>query len=420
MIWFSRAAIALLLFAAPDLARAEDPPGFLDRLIKAGVTPSLVIDNEAVADLAGGAKRGATFSSALHAQLSLDGERLLGLPGVTGWFDVLWINGGQPDALVGDAQGISSIGAPPVLRLYEAWLQYTTPGNRLSILAGRYDLNTEFYHLNSASLFLNSSFGIGVEFGHSAFAGPSVFPNTSLGVRFAYQPVANAELRFAILDGAPVDPQPGSHGAFNSRNGLLLVAEGAYVTHAPDKTAANEFHIGRVSSASAYDDKIAVGAWYYTANFDDLSAVSSAGTPVRRQGQGGAYLLADHLLYQSDSDPKRRLTGFVQLGIANQQVDRFGSYVGAGLAVSGLSKGRPDDQLGVALAMARNGSHYIESQQEAGLPVTAAETAIELSYLAQIASWVSLEPDLQYVFHPNTDPRRRDAVVGQLRVEIKF
>jgi hypothetical protein len=33
------------------------------------------------------------------------------------------------------------------------------------------------------------------------------------------------------------------------------------------------------------------------------------------------------------------------------------------------------------------------------LPLTAAETVIELSYLAQIASWLAMQPDLRYVIH---------------------
>ena len=47
--------------------------------------------------------------------------------------------------------------APPASRIHEAWLQYNLLDNRLSVLAGRYDLNTEFYQLRSAALFLNSS-----------------------------------------------------------------------------------------------------------------------------------------------------------------------------------------------------------------------------------------------------------------------
>ena len=40
------------------------------------------------------------------------------------------------------------------LRLYEARMQYNFPGDQFSILAERRDLNTEFYHLAPAGLFL--------------------------------------------------------------------------------------------------------------------------------------------------------------------------------------------------------------------------------------------------------------------------
>jgi porin len=424
MIRSNRVAASLLLWAASGtcLVRAQGSPGLEDRLIKAGITPSFLYDGDAAADLSGGATRGTSWSGSMHIQIAANGEQLAGVTGLTGWLDALWINGGQPSRFAGDAQGVSNIAATPALRLYEAWLQYNTPHDRYSFLAGRYDLNTEFYHLRSAGLFLNSSFAIGPDFGQSGVGGPSVFPNTSLGFRFAYKPITNAVMRLAILDGAPADPQPGSSGPFNPHNGVLLVAEAAYVAHGADNSSpfSSRFRIGRNADLPAYDDKIAVGAWYYTADFNDLGATTPFGTPVRHQGEDGAYLLVDHLLFQSQNEPKRRVTGFVQLGIANQLVDRFGSYIGAGLTVTGLIAGRPDDELGVAMAMARNGSHYIEGQQMAGLPVTAAETAIELSYLSQIASRVAMEPDFQYVVHPNTDPRRSGAVVAQLRFEFRF
>lgn len=419
-----RAAVSVLLCVAAgtDVVRAADPFGFEAPLISAGVTPSFIYDGDAAADLTGGMKRRATAEGTLHVQLALDGEKLAGVPGLTGFLDGLWIGGGQPSRFVGDAQGVSNIEAAPAVRLYEAWLQYNTPHDRFSFLAGRYDLNTEFYHVRSADLFLNNSFGIGADFGLSGLGGPSAFPNTSLGVRFAYKPASNIVLRLAVLDGAPADPVTGSRGPFDPRNGVLLAAEAALVIHGPDNAPAfsNRFRIGRNSGLPPYDDKIAVGVWYYTATFNDLSAVSPNGAPARHRGEAGAYLLLDHLLFQSPNDPKQRLTGFIQLGAADQSVDRFGGFAGTGLTLSGLSPSRPDDEWGVAAAIARDSSHYIEGQQAAGVPVNAVETAIELSYLAQLASWLAMQPDIQYVIHPNTDPRLRDAVVGQLRFEVKF
>ena len=63
--------------------------------------------------------------------------------------------------------------------------------NRLSWLVGRDDLTTEFYRVQSAGMFINSSFGIGPEFAHSGVAGPSLFPTTALGTRVDFKPSAN-------------------------------------------------------------------------------------------------------------------------------------------------------------------------------------------------------------------------------------
>jgi carbohydrate-selective porin OprB len=93
-----------------------------------------------------------------------------------------------------------------------------------------------------------------------------------------------------------------------------------------------------------YDEKVAVGAWYYTGTFNDLSETAANGAP-KSGGRSPAHLLLDRLLALVD---QRRITGFVQLGVADRAVDRFGMYIGTGLAVTGLLPGRPNDQAGIA------------------------------------------------------------------------
>jgi len=424
MTWLNRIIASMIICATLGtfVAHAEDGQSLLDRLTKAGVTPSVLYDGDAAANMSGGVKQGAAYSGTLHLRLALDGDHLAGLTGWSGWLDALWIHGTQPGVFTGDVQGVSNIAASPALRIYEAWIQYNRPDNRFSVLAGRYDLNTEFYQLRSAALFLNSSFGIGPEFGQSGVAGPSIFPNTSLGVRFAYKPSPVTLVRFAVLDGAPLDQQNGSPGGFDHRNGLLLIAEAALLTRpaASDERFAPRYRIGRGTSPPTYEGKAAIGVWYYTGTFDEFVAANPAATPARHQGEGGAYFLLDRALWQASDDPKRRITWFVQLGVADPRVDRFGAYAGAGITAFGVVPSRPADEFGLAVAMARNGAQYIAGQQQAGLSATAAETAIELSYLSQIAPWLAVQPDVQYVIHPNTDPRLRNAIVAQLRVELKF
>jgi porin len=401
------------------------PLGLAGWLTKNGLAPTLTYEGDAAANVSGGERRGSTYGSDLHVQLMVDGGRLAGMPGFSAYLDGLWITGGQPSRLAGDAQGVSNIEAPHAVRLYEAWMQYNFPGNVWSILAGRYDLNTEFYRLSSAGLFLSSSFGIGPEFGLSGFGGPSVYPDTAAGVRLAYKPGPNSVLRAAILDGAPVDRENGTPSPFDQHDGVLLAAEAAWLTRpgasdqGGDQPVNGRFRIGRHGTPLPYDDKIAVGAWYYTARFDDLAPIASVGRPLR-SGEEGGYLLMDRLLFQPGDDPARRLSGFVQIGVANGAADRFGTYIGVGLALSGAFSNRPDDEMGLAMAMARNGSSYLDAQRRAGSGVDAAETAVELTYLAPVASWFAIQPDVQYVIHPDTNPRLHGATVLQMRFELTF
>jgi porin len=52
------------------------------------------------------------------------------------------------------------------------------------------------------------------------------------------------------------------------------------------------------------------------------------------------------------------------------------------------------------------------------MPIDRREVAIEAGYLAAIASWLRVQPDIQYVINPGGDARRGDAVVAGFRVKI--
>jgi len=305
---------------------------------------------------------------------------------------------------VGDVQGVSNLEAPATVRLEEAWLQQNLLDNRLSWLVGRYDLNTEFYRLQSGALFVNSSFGIGPEFAHSGVAGPSIFPNTAVGTRVDFKPSPNVVWRAAVLDGVPVDRPGDGTRVFAAGDGALLVGEVALLARPSTAGVPRQrrFGIGRGLMRS-YAAKVALGAWYYTARFPDLSDTT------QHRGSGGAYLIGDLTV--------RSLTAFAQLGLGDGRVNQIGGYLGGGFTLTAPFASRAQDALGLAVAAARNGSHYERAQTAAG-GTAAGETSVELTYLAQLGSWLTVQPDLQYVIHPGGTRATRNAVVPGLRVAV--
>ena len=78
---------------------------------------------------------------------------------------------------------------------------------------------------------------------------------------------------------------------------------------------------------------------------------------------------------------------------------------------------RAQDMVGLAMASASNGSHYERSQMAAGIPA-AGETTVELTYVAAIGSWLTVQPDAQYVIHPGGTRVLRNAVAPGLRIAV--
>ena len=79
--------------------------------------------------------------------------------------------------------------------------------------------------------------------------------------------------------------------------------------------------------------------------------------------------------------------------------------IAAGIVYKGLMSGRDDDVIGAGYAWAQ--------LNETG---TLQETVVELFYKAQITSWISLQPDIQYIGSPSGI--HRDAIAVGLRFEL--
>jgi porin len=113
-------------------------------------------------------------------------------------------------------------------------------------------------------------------------------------------------------------------------------------------------------------------------------------------------------------------TGYVRIGLANPQVERLGSYLGGGIVnTRGLLPGH-GDSVGLALGIARNGRPYRDARDAEGVATSPAEYALEATWRIPLGRHFVLQPDVQYVIHPDTDPAIDDALVFILRLEASL
>lgn len=382
--------------------------GLRDQWADAGAELELIYTGEFYKVTSGGLARKSETLDNTDLTLSVDGEKMFGLKGAKFFLYVVGNSGGSPSEHVGDLQGVSNIDAPTAWKVLEAWYDQSFANNAASVRFGLYDLNSEFDVLESAGLFLHSAQGMGSDYSQSGLNGPSTFPVTSLALRFNYAFNENYFLQVAVLDAVPgdLDNEKGTHIDLGGDDGELYALEFGYTQ-------------GLDNSDNRYA-KLAIGAWHYSENFDDLMDVDSLGEPVQHDDNNGLYILGEYNFFRESPESSQGATVFARFGLANDDVNQLDSYTGAGVVYTGLLPGRDEDTVGLAVAVASNGDKYKKLEQSLGNFVDDREIAVELSCRMKVLPWLVLQPDIQWIKNPGTNPLVRDATVFGLRSEIIF
>jgi len=382
--------------------------GLRPQLGARGVTFGLTSVSDGIGIVSGGLDRGAESLNEWDLTLTVDTGPLFGWRGGTLFLYGLGLwQTGSPSEQAGDVQALDHIDAPNQWRLYEAWYEQQLFEDRLSLLAGLYDVSGEFDVTEGGQLFLNSSFGTGKDLSQSGVKGPSIFPSTSLGVRVGAKPLPNTYARFAVLDGVPGDPDSDTDQRFFSMDreqGVLCIGEVGYAAGGDEGAPAT---------------KVGLGGWFYSADFDPVRGVDPGGEASRSHGNYGLYVLGERVVHLHPRVPGRALSLFARAGFADADVNPVGVYVGGGAVVTGGLRSRPNDQLGLGVAAAIAGHQFERAAEAAGTPVDGAEVAIELTYRAQLAPWLHVQPDVQYIVNPGLGGID-DALAIGARVEIDY
>ena len=368
----------------------------MSQFVPDGISTELVYTSDLYRNTSGGAETGSRYLQNLDLTATVDVEEMFGVGSGEIFVYVLYNDDTTLSDLVGDLQVASNIEADQGWRLYEAWWDGSITDN-LSLRAGLYDLNSEFDAIETAGYFNNSSHGIGADYSQSGQNGPSIFPLTSAAVRLAWSPRDAMILRYALLDGVPGDPADAD--AFVSaeiRNGEGLL------------------HAIEIENTLTSGLRTGVGLWRYTSEFEKINEISG-GQPVTSTGNQGVYAFVDSPIYRSENGVW--IDAFARYGIANQDFNQLSSYLGFGAVAGGILNSRPDDIIGFAVATAFNGDDYKNLNN--GM-VDDHETAIELTYSAQLSGNLRIQPDIQYIINPGTDPSTKNSLVVGLRFELGF
>jgi porin len=292
-------------------------------------------------------------------------------------------------------------------RLFEAWFQQKLFDDRLSIRLGQLSADTEFIISPSATLFVNSTFGFPTIYAVDLPSGGPEYPLATPGVRIKIDPNPQLSLLAAVFNGDPAGPGAADPESRN-RYGLNF-----RIKDPPFIIGEAQFHRNTKSNPDGRRGTIKLGGWYHAENFDNvmfgtdgLSLASGNGIPERMPGNWGVYGIIDQQIWRMPgSDEDKGVNVFARLSASPPDRNQISFTFDGGITFDGVILGRSDDVFGLGFSYSRISPSLSALDRDTLRAGTYTlvhdyESLVEFSYRAQIIPGWTIQPDVQYMWHP--------------------
>ena len=416
---------------ASSLPGNGDPFGTRAWLAERGLTFGFVHTTEALANVAGGIKRGSVFDGKLETLIGVDFGRLAGLDGLSLYSNILQLHGdsGPGRNLLGNVNTVSNIEALPTTRLSELWLQQSFLGGTASLRAGQLVVDTEFLFSQYFSFFMSSDWPTNPAV--NIPSGGAAYPLATPGIRLKIDPTPQTTFLLSLLNGDPAGPGLNDPEQRN-RHGLNF-----RVNDPPYLIGEFQYRYNQAANATGLAGGVRFGAWHHFGSFDDLrfdTAGASLASPLstgiarRLQGNDGIYAVIDQQLYRpagGDANSGILLFGRAAYSPPDRSLNDF--YLDAGIIFAGLIPARPADAFGASFLYAHMSDRARGLDRDTrfftGLPVPLRdyELSFEFTYGASIVPGWTIYPTAHLIFHPGgnvpdvnsrTEPIKNSVVIG--------
>ncbi len=365
---------------------AEEAPGMLGYALhgRGGVTVEYIYTGDVFNNMRGGLNtRNATeYVGLLDVALTADLDHYGLAPGGTIFMLAESYHGqGISGQHVGDFQWVTNIEAGRNnFQMSEFWWERGVLDGRLTFRLGKQDGCAEFGVVDLGGDFIGASYGL------VPSTPMTCWPDGGMAVTTFLELTDWLNFNAGVFDGAA--------------DGRTWGFSGTGITFSIFEFKAQWALLGGRLPGDAH-----VGMWYHSSTVENLADAN-----IVYGGNHGLYLGFDQLLLNENCDAgdAQGLGTFCQFGWAPEDRNEVARYFGTGLVYKGLIPCRDDDIIGLGAATV-----FFSNLRGSG----DRETQIELFYKIPLTPYITIQPDLQYISHPDGDNTPRDAFVAGMRFE---
>jgi porin len=413
---------------ATSLPNDGDPAGYRKWLAGHGIVYGVEYTNDVLSNLHGGTKTGTLDQGKLQGILTIDLEKLAGWSGLSFFANAFQIHntGRFRRDYVGGLNTIAAIEALSTTRLSEIWLDQTFANGKADIKVGQLTADSEFFYSNLSQMFLQSDWPTIAAV--NLPSGGAAYPLSTPGVRLQVNPVENVWVRVAMLNGDPAGPGRGDE-QLRDRYGLNF-----RVNDPPFFIGEAEFQNNYGKKDQGLATRVVVGGWGHVGQFNDqrfandgtlLANPLGSGVPLKHRGNDGIYAVIDQQLYRpKDGDTQSGISVYTRMSISPSDRNLVDRYIDGGVVFAGLIPDRKNDRIGAGFIYSRFSDRVRAFDQDQVLfgtpvPIQDYEANLELTYQAEIVPGWWVQPNFQYVWHPNGDATKNATVVG-IRTLVRY
>jgi porin len=321
----------------------------------------------------------------VDASLTADLQKLAGLQGGKIYVEGFYVGGKSLDEnYVGAGEAPSALDAfqsNNVAKLYQ--LYYDQQFGGTNILIGKFDVQQQFGTTRPMDLFADKAQAMTMSYFTAGLVSanfPSVYPDTSVGLRIKQTFNDQWSVKAAVLNGEADSPDAAATSAvvFAPKYGVLGLGE---VDYTPSKYT-----------------KLMAGVWTDTGQLTEWGHFTPTFAPVTTWGEVGEYVGAATRLYTIEGS--RGIDGFFNLGASPSDTNFTDRSGDVGMTVTGLFEARPNDKMGIAFAIEHNSTDFKNFEGLFGTHLANYESLVEGTYRAKITDWLNLQPEVDYIWNP--------------------
>ena len=365
--------------------------------------------SETMANVSGGLERGTKISGMGHVVLDYAFQKSTGnSPRFLLRASGMLLHGESPSKkYIGDELTASNIDGYDSIRLYELWLERSFWNGYGTLRFGSLLADAEFTFTDLGGLFFNSAFGWPAFISaNTVNTGPAFFVPAP-GIRIRLESTKSWYLQGGIYDGDSFDNSAGDGATnaygiswrINSQQGYFSIFEIGHRKTPRDSVVPSSFKLG---------------GWRHSASFDDYLT----GEP--HPGNYGLFFALEKSIWRNNLKGQE-LGLFFRSGLAPRDRNRYELAMDGGFNFFNPFTKMEGDVVGAGIVFAKVSDSIVQLEEQAGIhPISDYEIVLEVTGQFPATPWLTLQPNVQWIYHPGSSSALSNSLVISIRLNFTF